>query len=158
MHRLEHLRTFGDKSCTFELTVSAQTGALAHFRRHILHFRAHRKCANWSTCALLATNLAFSSSPYVHRLSHLRTFGDKSCTFELAVSAQIGALAHFWRQSCTFELTVSAQTGALAHFWRHSCTFELAVSAESRSLICFSKFSFGAPPPHISKFNANLKK
>ena len=29
MHRLEHLRTFGDKSCIFELTVSAQTGALA---------------------------------------------------------------------------------------------------------------------------------
>ena len=49
MHRLEHLRTFGDKSCTFELTVSAQTGALAHFWRQILHFRAHRKCTDWST-------------------------------------------------------------------------------------------------------------
>ena len=54
------------------LTVSAQTGALAHFRRQILHFRAHRKCTDWSTCALSATNLAFSSSPYVHRLEHIR--------------------------------------------------------------------------------------
>ena len=45
------------------LTVSAQTGALAHFRRQILHFRAHRKCTDWSTCALSATNPAFSSSP-----------------------------------------------------------------------------------------------
>ena len=45
------------------LTVRAQTGALAYFRRQILHFRAHRKCTDWSTCTLSATNPAFSSSP-----------------------------------------------------------------------------------------------
>ena len=53
------LAHFGDKSCIFELTVSAQTGALAHFWRQILHFRAHRKCTNWSTFAFWRQILHF---------------------------------------------------------------------------------------------------
>ena len=74
VRKCSRLCTYGEHVENFKffnvLTVSAQTGALAHFWRQILHLRAHRKCTDWSTCALLATNPAFSSSPSVHRLEH----------------------------------------------------------------------------------------
>ena len=87
----------------------------------------------------------------MHRLEHLRTFGDKSCIFELTVSAQTGALAHFWRQSCILELAVSAQTGALAHFWRQILHVQARRKCRLPLLEKLFKifFVWGPPPSHI---------
>ena len=61
------------------LTVSAQTGALAHFRRQILHFRAHRKCTNWSTCAFWRQILHFRAHRKCTDWSTGHGFGRQQC-------------------------------------------------------------------------------